>query len=160
VGDPEGNCDPTGLALGPGTDVAVGCREGTTGAPLLLLIMNRKTGQIVASLPAGGGDQLAYDQGSNRYYNAASRWTASGNAAANGNCSAASPCTPRLFVVDAGSRKVVTQVPAGNNAHSVAVDASTGNVFMPFSSAAAPAGCADCTANGFTEGGISVYSIK
>jgi hypothetical protein len=27
----EGNCDPTGLALGPGTDIAVGCREAITG---------------------------------------------------------------------------------------------------------------------------------
>jgi hypothetical protein len=160
VGHPEGDCDPTGLALGPGTDVAVGCREATTGSPLLLQIMNRRTGQIMASLKAGGGDQLAYDQGTNRYYNAASRWTASGNAATNGNCSAASLCTPRLFVIDAGSRTIVTQVPTGNNSHSIAVDSSTGRIFVPYSSAAAPAGCADCTANGFTEGGISVFSIK
>ena len=37
----EGNCDPTGLALGPGTDIAVGCREATTAAPLLVQILNR-----------------------------------------------------------------------------------------------------------------------
>ena len=57
----EGNCDPTGLALGPGTDIAVGCREGTTAAPLLVQILNRSTGAIVASVNAGGGDQIEYD---------------------------------------------------------------------------------------------------
>ena len=87
----EGNCDPTGLALGPGTDIAVGCREGTTAAPLLVQIMNRNTGAIVASVNAGGGDQLEYDSGSSRYYNAGSRWTESGNAAVNGACSAPRP---------------------------------------------------------------------
>ena len=78
---PEGNCDPTGLALGPGTDIAVNCREATTGAPLLVQILNRSTGAIVASVNAGGGDQIEYDSVTNRYYNGASRWTASGNAA-------------------------------------------------------------------------------
>ncbi len=57
----EGNCDPTGLALGPGTDIAVGCREATTAAPLLVQILNRNTGVIVKSVNAGGGDQIEYD---------------------------------------------------------------------------------------------------
>jgi len=92
----EGNCDPTGLALGPGSDIAVNCREGTTGAPLLVQIMNRNTGQLVASLNAGGGDQLEYDPATDRYYSAASRWTFSGTAGINGACSAASPCSPVL----------------------------------------------------------------
>ena len=34
--------------------------------------------------------------------------------------------------------------PAGNNAHAVAVDPATHEIFMPFSSATAPAGCATC----------------
>jgi YVTN family beta-propeller protein len=156
----EGNCDPTGLALGPGTDIAVGCREGTTAAPLLVQIMNRSTGVIVASVNAGGGDQLEYDSGSNRYYNAGSRWTASGNAAVNGACSAASPCTPVLAIIDATTHEVVARLPAGNNAHSVAVDAASGLAFMPVSSAAAPAGCANCAANGFNDAGIAVFAIR
>ncbi|CAH2924366.1 MAG: hypothetical protein CPSOU_4490 [uncultured Paraburkholderia sp.] len=153
---PEGNCDPTGLALGPGTDIAVGCREATTGAPLLMQIFNRTNGALVASLNAGGGDQLEYDAATNRYYNAASRWTASGNASTNGACSTASPCTPVLTIVDAGSRSVVTRLNTGNNAHSVAVDPSTGLIFVPYSSATAPVGCANCAANGFVNGGVSV----
>lgn len=157
---PEGNCDPTGLALGPGTDIAVGCREGTTGAPLLLQIFNRSSGALVASLNAGGGDQLAYDPSSNRYYNASSRWTASGNASTNGACSAASACTPVLTVVDASTRSVVARVNTGNNAHSVAVDPATGLVFVPYSSAGAPAGCPSCGANGFANGGVSVFATR
>ncbi len=157
---PEGNCDPTGLALGPGTDIAVGCREATTGAPLLLQIFNRTSGALVASLNAGGGDQLEYDAPTNRYYNAASRWTASGNASANGACTAASPCTPVLTIIDAGTRSVVTRLNTGNNAHSVAIDPATGLVFVPYSSATAPAGCPSCAANGFVNGGVSVFAAR
>jgi len=156
----EGNCDPTGLALGPGSDIAVGCREGTTGAPLLMQILNRSNGALLASLNAGGGDQLEYDAPTNRYYNAASRWTSSGNASTNGACSAASPCTPVLTIVDAGNRRVVTRLNTGNNAHSVAIDPATGLIFVPYSSATSPAGCPGCAANGFVNGGVSVFAAK
>ena len=154
---PEGNCDPTGLTLGPGTDIAVGCREGTTGAPLLVQILNRTSGAILASLNAGGGDQIEYDATTDRYYNASSRWTASGNAATGGACSVASPCTPVLTIIDATQRTVLTRLPTGNNAHSVAVDPATGYIFMPVSSAAAPAGCSNCAANGFNNAGVAVF---
>lgn len=142
----EGNCDPTGLALGPGNDIAVNCREGTTGAPLLVQIMDRANGNILASLNAGGGDQIEYDSSTNRYYSGASRWTASGKAGTNGACSAASPCTPVLTIIDAGSRTLVAQLATGNNAHSVAVDPATSKAFLPVSSGSAPAGCATCAA--------------
>lgn len=156
----EGNCDPTGLALGPGSDIAVGCREGTTGAPLLMQILNRSNGALLASLNAGGGDQLEYDAPTNRYYNAASRWTSSGNASTNGACSAASPCTPVLTIVDAANRRVVTRLNTGNNAHSVAIDPATGLIFVPYSSATSPAGCPGCAANGFVNGGVSVFAAR
>lgn len=153
----EGNCDPTGLALGPGTDIAVNCREGTTGATLLLQIMNRSTGAIVASPNAGGGDQLEYDAVTNRYYNAASRWTATGKAGTNGACSAASPCTPVLTIVDAATRTVVTQLKTGNNAHSVAVDGVTFKAFVPVSSGVSPAGCGTCSTE---SAGLLTFATK
>jgi hypothetical protein len=156
----EGNCDPTGLALGPNSDIAVGCREATTGAPLLFEIFNRSTGALVTALNAGGGDELAYDATTNRYYDAASRWTASGNASAGGACTTASPCTPVLTVIDAAARTILAQIPTGNNAHSVAVDPATGLIFMPYSEPASPVGCANCTANGFINGGILAFSNK
>jgi DNA-binding beta-propeller fold protein YncE len=112
---------------------------------LLVQIMDRTNGRILASVNAGGGDQIEYDASTNRYYNAGSRWTTSGNAATGGNCSAASPCTPVLSIIDAATRTVVTKVPTGNNAHSVAVDPVTAKAFLPISSGPSPAGCATCT---------------
>ena len=156
---PEGNCDPTGLVLGPETILAVGCREGTTGAPLNFLIFNRSTGALLTTLNAGGGDQVWYDPTSNRYFNAASRWTSTGMAATGGACSATSACTPVLFVIDAAARTVIRTIPIGNNAHSVGVDPATGFVFVPYSSATAPAGCATCAANNFVNGGITVLKV-
>jgi hypothetical protein len=153
----EGNCDPTGLAFGPGNDIAVNCREGTTGAPLLVQIMDRTNGNILASVNAGGGDQLEYDTATNRYYSGASRWTASGKAGTNGACSAASPCTPVLAIIDAASRTVVAQLPSGNNAHSVAVDPVTFKAFLPISSGTSPAGCATCAAE---PAGLLTFATK
>ena len=86
---PLGVCDPTGLDLGPGTDMAVSCRQGVAGDPLTVQILDRTNGTVRATVPIGGGDQLAYDAPTNRYYVAASRWTRSG--LTSGGCSAASP---------------------------------------------------------------------
>lgn len=153
----EGNCDPTGLALGPGNDIAVGCRDGTAGAPLLVQIMDRTNGTILKSINAGGGDQIEYDASTNRYYNAGSRWTASGKAGPKGACTAASPCTPVLSIIDAATRTLVTQLATGNNAHSVAVDGVTGKAFLPVSSGTSPAGCATC---GIEPAGLLTFAIR
>lgn len=153
---PLGDCDPTGMDLGPGTDLAVDCREGTPGSPLLVQILDRNTGAIIASVNAGGGDQLAYDAATNRYYVASSRWTSSGKSAGP-SCTNATPCTPVLNVIDAGTRTVVDRLPAGNNAHSVAIDPATSQAYMPFSSAVAPAGCLSNFCVDFPNGGVAVY---
>jgi hypothetical protein len=155
---PLGNCDPTGIDLGPGTDLGVMCRQGTTGVPLTFLILNRQTGAVVATLNAGGGDQIAFDAATNRWFLAASRYTATGLAATGGACSAASPCTPSLIVVDAGTHQIIAIVSAGNNSHSIAVDPATHQVYLPNSSSAAPAGCAECS--NFPSGGVLVYSSQ
>jgi len=154
---PLGTCDPTGLDLGPGTDMIVECRQGNAGEALTTLIVNRTSGQVVATIPAGGGDQVQYDARTNAYYVAASRWHTSGKNDKGGGCSATNPCAPMLFVIDAASKQVIASVATGNNAHSVAVDPVTGDVFVPYSSATAPAGCPNCAANGFTDGGISIF---
>ena len=156
---PLGNCDPTGIDLGPGNDFGVMCRQGTTGALLTFLILDRTDGTIRATLNAGGGDQIVYDSATNRYYLASSRFTASGKAATNGACSSSSPCTPMLIVVDATMRKVVASVPAGNNAHSVGVDPVSHQAYMPYSSSGAPGGCATCNPD-FFSGGVAVYSTQ
>lgn len=155
---PLGDCDPTGLDLGPGTDMVISCRQGTTGHLLTVQILDRVTGKVLAKLNAGGGDQITYDPSSNRYYNAASRWTESGLAAAAGTCSSATPCTPVLYIIDAATRTVVAAVSSGNNSHSVAVDPVSHQIYMPYSSPQAPGGCSTCLAN-FPDGGVIVYSI-
>jgi len=153
---PLGNCDPTGLDLGPGTDMAVSCRQGTAGVPLTVQILDRVSGAVRASLNAGGGDQITYDPASNRYYLAASRWTSSGKSSGPA-CTAASPCTPVLVTIDASTRTVVSMRPTGNNAHSVAVDPVTRQIYMPYSSAAAPSGCDPTTCNAVPNGGVLVF---
>ena len=155
---PLGNCDPTGLALGPGTDIASECRPGTPGAPLNLLILDRTTGTLLATVAAGGGDQIWYDPATNRYYVAANRWTADGTAVAA--CATATPCTPQLRIVDAGTRSLVGAITAGNNAHSIAVDPVTHRAFLPFSSSTSPAGCADCDLFGTGQGGLAIYDVS
>jgi hypothetical protein len=157
---PEGDCDPTGMDFGPGTDLAISCREGTVGSPLNVLIMDRTSGTILATINAGGGDQITYDSVTNRYYVASSRWNATGKVInAMGTCSATNPCTPMLNVIDAGSRKLVNQLATGNNAHSVAISGNDHKAFLPYSSATAPAGCANCAAS-YPNGGISVFSTQ
>ena len=156
---PLGNCDPTGIDLGPGTDLGVMCRQGTTGTLLTFLIIDRTNGAVRATLNAGGGDQIAYDAATNRYYLAASRFTASGLAGVNGACSTAVPCTPLLIVVDASTRQIVASAATGNNAHSVGVDPINHQAYLPYSSSAAPGGCSTCAA-GFPSGGVGVYSTQ
>ena len=154
-------CDPTGMDLGPGTDIAVGCRPGKAGEALTVLILNRTNGSILATVNGGGGDHLQYDAATNRYYNSSSRWRASGNNDAGGGCSAKNPCTPVLTVIDAASRTVVAKLPAGNNAHTVAVDGVNKKVFMPFSSPASPGGCASCKDDkNFASAGVAVYATQ
>jgi DNA-binding beta-propeller fold protein YncE len=156
---PLGNCDPTGLALGPGTDMAVECRQGNKGSALTMLIMNRHDGTVLATLPAGGGDQTVYDARTNSYYSAGSRWHASGINELGGACSATNLCAPTLFVVDAATRTISHSIRIGNNAHSVAVDPVSGQIFMPYSGPTAPSGCADCDANGFRNGGVLIFTL-
>src|SRR6267142_1723157 len=69
-------CDPTGIAAGPATGNEMGamCRPGTFGLRLDFLILN--TGGAGVTAPtlvttvqgAGGGDHVAFDDVSNRYY--------------------------------------------------------------------------------------------
>jgi len=153
---PLGACDPTGIALGPGTDIGAMCRQGNTGEMLTFQILNRNTGVPVTPLPpsatalnAGGGDQITYDAGSNNWFLATSRWTASGNSCKGG--STACPLTPMLTVVNGTSRTVSARVPSGNNSHSVFTGG--GFVFSPFTNGPS----ATAGGVGFPNGGIAVF---
>lgn len=155
-------CDPTGLALGPGTDIIAGCRPANAGDPLIALILNRTNGAIVATVAGGGGgDQMEYDAATNRYYNAASRWIAGGINKLGGGCSATNVCSPSITIIDAASRTVALQLPTGNNAHGLAVDGVNKKVFNPISSPGTPAGCGTCKDNNnFLTGGVAIFATQ
>jgi len=155
---PLGNCDPAGLALGPANQVAASCRPGTTGAPSNFLVFDKTNGHLLATIPMGGGDQIVYVPGSNRYYSGASRWTASG--LSPGACSAANPCTPVVGVIDAAGLTVVERLQSGNNAHSMAVDPNTYIAYVPHSSATAPGGCATCSTFLSGAGGVAIVKTQ
>ncbi len=139
---PLGECAPSGLALGPNRDVMIGC-DPDAGNPLITLILDRTNGNVLAKLPFGGVDQIAYDTVSNRYFLPARHWTASGTAAASG-------FTPRMAVVDGSSRTLIAQVPVGAGAHSVAVDGPSGQVYVPYQPGKDP---------NFPDAGISVFTV-
>ncbi len=151
---PLGNCDPTGLALGPGKDIGAMCRQGTVGEALTFLILDRTTGSLLKTVAAGGGDQITFDSGSNKWFLANSRWTATGNSCAGG--SAACTLTPMLGIVDGTTRALVTMLPNGNNAHSVAVVPGTSSsyttIITPFTTPTTSGGGA-----AFPGGGINVF---
>jgi hypothetical protein len=151
---PLGNCDPTGIDLGPGTDFVVACRQNT--GQLTTQILNRTNGAVLATINFGGSDAVVYDPSLNRYYLGSSRWTATGLSAGPLGCTAASPCTPVLGIIDAASRTLIANPQTGNNAHSVTVDATTHQVYLPYSSATAPAGCSTCS--NFPDGGVMVFA--
>jgi hypothetical protein len=139
---PLGACGPTGMALGPNQDVMIGC-DSAPGKPLISLILNRTTGQVLSTLPFGGVDQIAYDPVSNRYFLPARHWTASGVAASSG-------FTPTMAIVDASARSIVTKLAVGTGAHSVAIDGPSGHVYVPYQPGSAA----------FPNAGISVFTAR
>ncbi|MDB5863444.1 MAG: hypothetical protein JWO70_1250 [Betaproteobacteria bacterium] len=158
VVQPLNACDPTGIILGAGTDLAVMCRQGNVGEFLTFQIYNKTTlgpaNPPVANLNAGGGDQITYDAATNRYYLGTSRWTASGLSCGAGT--AACPLTPVLTIVDAATRTVVARLPAGNNSHSIGVVG--GFAYSPFTTSTVAGGGAGFDPS--NNGGIAIYRTQ
>jgi hypothetical protein len=129
---PVPNCMPSGVALGPGTDVLVTCagHDGRQFAPLTY-IMNGMTGAIVATINfVGGVDEGWYNPGDGNYYEAARDMLPS----------------PVLGVINARTRQWLQNVPTSGNAHSVAADSKNNHVFVPLPAGGlcqsqAPDGC-------------------
>ncbi|HXS52855.1 MAG TPA: hypothetical protein VN782_10025 [Usitatibacter sp.] len=148
---PLGACDPTGLALGPGNEIGAMCRQGNVGEKLTFLILDRTNGNMIANLNIGGGDQIAYDSVTNRWFLADSRWTPTGTSCGGG--SASCPLTPIIGIVDASNHSVLRHLDNGNNAHSIAVAGANHLVLTPFTAPTASGGGAD-----FPNGGISIFT--
>jgi len=108
---PVGDCEPAGLVLGPHQHLLVGCQD-----PAKVLIVNARTGAIVATITqVGGADQVWFNRGDDRYY-----------VAARNNLSG-----PVLGVIDAETNTWLQNVPTAFNAHSVAANAENNHIFVP-----------------------------
>src|SRR5579862_3140855 len=116
------NCHPNGLAFGPGGNFALGCTaNGKEGMPAIITVMNYKTEKVVKEVPEiGAADMVAYNPKTGQYYTG----------------SRAMPEGPVLGIIDAKANALVDKVAIkGGNPHSVATNASNGQVFMPAGSA-------------------------
>lgn len=136
---PVPNCMPTGVAMGPGTDVLVTCagHDGRNFPPLTYII-NGSTGQILTSINfVGGVDQGWFNPGDQRYYLAARDM----------------PTGPVLGVIDARSRLWLQNVTTNSNSHSVAADTLNNHVFVPL---AAGGICGSQSGNGC----VGVYAAQ
>jgi DNA-binding beta-propeller fold protein YncE len=136
---PVSKCMPAGLTVGPQGHLLLGCSDDAvdSGFPAQSLVMDARTGKILAAVDkVGGSDEVWYDNKSGNYYLAAAK----------------NQGGPVLGVIDARTNRWVTNVPSGPRAHSVAADPKSGRVFVPIE---ARKDSADCSA-----GCIAVYASQ
>ncbi len=121
---PVDSCVPHGIAFGPGSNVFLGCNAGVPrlGLPAKVVVVDIKTGKVTDIPGVGGSDESAVDNKAGRYYSAL-----------NGN-----PDGPILSVVDTKTNMLTQKIPTGPGAHSVAVNQSTGRVYVPIAVEAGP----------------------
>jgi len=134
-------CMPTGVNVGPGTDVLVGCadHDGRAFAPSTVII-NGTTGEILTTINnVGFVDETWYNPGDNNYYLAARDM----------------PTGPVLGVISAKTRQWLQNVPTNGNAHSVAVDPINNHIFVPLPSGSS-ANCQSASADGC----VGVYASQ
>jgi hypothetical protein len=118
---PVENCHPAGIVFGPNQNFLLGCdADGRNGMPPIMVVMNARTGKLVANVHgAGGADEVAYSRKNQQYY--------TGSAGMNA-----------IFVINALTNTIVQRIPTGGHAHSVAASDVTGKVFVPEGT---PGGC-------------------
>lgn len=111
---PVEDCNPHGIVFGPGDNVLLGC--SLKGKDAQFVVINWKTGKVVATIPgAGGADEVAYNKKTNKYY--------TGSAGMHS-----------VFVIDAATNKLVQTVDFADGkgrTHSIAASDTTGKVFIP-----------------------------
>jgi hypothetical protein len=114
-----GVCGPTGMAVGPGGQLFIGCGPSPTGSLILDPLANRGNGQLTDVAGISGEDMVWFDSHSGLYFTA-SRTDPGG--------------VPVLGIIDTAGT-LLQKVPTSPGAHSVAVDPVSGEVFMPFGGA-------------------------
>lgn len=135
---PVEKCMPAGLALGPDDNLLLGCSNDGVAAGFAAhsIVMNARSGRILADLPAGGSDEVWSDPRNHRYYLAA----------------VANTGGPALGVIDSRENRLLATIPTGPGAHSVAADERTEKIFVPIQADSSIAGCA--------RGCIAVFAAK
>lgn len=114
---PVSECEPAGLALGPDSQLLVGCSGDAieAGFSAKSLIIDTRDGSEIASIPeVGGSDEVWYDVGDRHYYLAARD----------------NPNGPVLGVIDAATARFSIKVGTTPDSKSVAAD-PRGKVFVP-----------------------------
>jgi hypothetical protein len=122
---PLKNYIPNGMALGPNQQLLLVQSENGIRANgrVQTIVMNATNGKIVATIPqVGGGDQVWYNPGDNRYYIGAHQMTVDGSSSA--------PEVTVVGVIDAATNLWIENIPTGD-ASSLAVDPSNNHVFVP-----------------------------
>lgn len=133
---PVRECQPAGLALGPGDNLCIACSKNaiTAGFAPRSLIMDMSTGQVTDTVfEVGGTDEAWYNPGDERYYLAAAGMVGG----------------PVLGIIDARTNRWVVNVPSSPDSHSVAVDSRTNHAFVALTPTAQ-----------FPKGGIGVYGVR
>ena len=122
---PVMGCNGTGLDLAPGEKLVIGCSLTNNSQ-----IISANDGTLLAEFPqTSGADEIWYNRGDGRVYLAGRN-----NPAAAGG--------PSVGVIDALTNTFVTNIPTDASAHSVAVDARTGNIYVPLGPIASDPACA------------------
>jgi hypothetical protein len=128
---PVTNCTPAGLTIGPNNEALIGCSGAFGTSPNVVtqsLIINIKSGKVVATLPVGGSDQVWFDAATQHYY-----------LAARNNADNTGKLVPSLGTIDARTHAFDGVAPTSTSAHSVAADRVSHHVFVPIGLVAAGA---------------------
>lgn len=123
------NCQPSGLALGPREELAVGCSTAndTAATTLPTQIISAKNGTVLSTIDVGGSDEAWYNAGDGTY-----------DLAARNNFGG-----PALGIVDAASRTLIETIETASNAHSVAADSMNNQILVPLTAGPTNSTCPD-----------------
>jgi hypothetical protein len=149
---PLASCEaPQGMAIGPDHQILLGC-NGPAGGNHPTAVIDDRNGAVIATLRnESGSDEVWYNEGDGHYFLA--RSAAVGANQQLGVIDAATPSTGEIR--DDPSRVTANKTIAGRNAHSVAADPVSNQVYVPI-----PAGVSTvCSSKGGIDanGCIAVY---
>ena len=128
-------CSPAGLARGTGSQLMVGCNLAGTQAILFDPTRNDGNGAVLATFSQiNGSDQVWFDPTTGRFF------------VSGGNNTIGGVASPAIGVIDAATETFLQDIPTvPGNAHSVAVDPVSGEVFVPLpggtGNTICPSGC-------------------